>query len=210
MTSREKVLTRLDSTGIRREDEAAVPVNGVTVPLPYMVIRTIEKDAWDDLGRVCVKTIMWTIALFTANKDVALECKIRKALAISEHVANLLATIENPSSTAQALRIVFAATGEVTNPFLTDVKRQETLQIGTTAKPFVLHNGEVVTVTTSLSNMHIMLASRGVQTEITNKAVWPVAWLKLHPGENLFRYGAASGEQSLQVQIWHRQSYGGA
>ena len=39
MTSREKVLTRLDSTGIRREDEAAVPVNGVTVPLPYMVIR---------------------------------------------------------------------------------------------------------------------------------------------------------------------------
>lgn len=77
-------------------------------------------------------------------------------------------------------------------------------------KPFVLHNGEVVTVTTSLSNMHIMLASRGVQTEITNKAVWPVAWLKLHPGENLFRYGAASGEQSLQVQIWHRQSYGGA
>lgn len=81
MTSREKVLTRLDSTGIRREDEAAVPVNGVTVPLPYMVIRTIEKDTWDDLGRVCVKTIMWTIALFTANKDVALECKIRKALA---------------------------------------------------------------------------------------------------------------------------------
>lgn len=49
--------------------------------LPYMVIRTIEKDTWDDLGRVCVKTIMWTIALFTANKDVALECKIRKALA---------------------------------------------------------------------------------------------------------------------------------
>lgn len=81
MTSREKVLTRLDSTGIRREDEAAVPVNGVTVPLPYMVIRTIEKDTWDDLGRVCVKTIMWTIALFTANKDVALERKIRKALA---------------------------------------------------------------------------------------------------------------------------------
>lgn len=34
---------------------------------------------------------------------------------ISEHVANLLATITNPSSTAQALRIVFAATGEVTN-----------------------------------------------------------------------------------------------
>lgn len=129
---------------------------------------------------------------------------------ISEHVANLLATITNPSSTAQALRIVFTATGEVTNPFLTDVNRQETLQIGTPNKPFILHNGETITVTTSLSNMHIMLTSRGMETEITNKAVWPIAWLKLQPGEDLFRYGAASGEQSLQVQIWHRQSYGGA
>lgn len=130
--------------------------------------------------------------------------------AISEHVANLLATINNPSSTAQALRIVFSATGEVTNPFLTDVKRQETLQVGTANKPFVMHNGDVITVTTSLSNMHIMLTSGGVTTEITNKAVWPVAWLKLQPGENLYRYGALSGEQSLQVKIWHRQSYGGA
>ena len=130
--------------------------------------------------------------------------------AISEHVANLLATITNPSSTAQALRIIFTATGEVTNPFLTDVKRQGTLQIGTANKPFVMHNGDKITVTTSLSNMHIMLTSGGVETEITNKAVWPVAWLKLQPGENLYRYGALSGEQSLQVQIWHRQSYGGA
>ena len=129
---------------------------------------------------------------------------------ISEHVANLLATITNPSSTAQALRIVFTATGEVTNPFLTDVKRQDTLQIGTANKPFVMHNGDVITVTTSLSNMHIMLNSGGVETEITNRAAWPVAWLKLQPGENLYRYGALSGEQSLQVQIWHRQSYGGA
>lgn len=42
MTSREKVLTRLDSTGIRREDEAAVPVNGVTVPLGIVWQRFAE------------------------------------------------------------------------------------------------------------------------------------------------------------------------
>ena len=130
--------------------------------------------------------------------------------AISEHMANLLATITNPSSTVQGLRIVFSATGEVINPFLTDVKRQETLQIGTEKKPFIMHNGDTITVTTFLSNMHIIQTSGGIETEITNKAVWPIAWLKLHPGENLFRYGALSGEQALQVQIWHRQSYGGA
>lgn len=129
---------------------------------------------------------------------------------ISRRIANLLATITNPSSADQALRIVFTATGEVVNPFLIDVKRQDTLQIGTQERPFVMHNGDRITVTTSLSNMHIMLTSGGLETEITNKAVWPIAWLKLKPGENIYRYGALSGEQSMQVQIWHRQSYGGA
>lgn len=136
--------------------------------------------------------------------------RFQSTFAISEHVANLLATITNPSSTEQPLRIVFAATGEVTNPFLADVKRQKVLKVGTEQKPFVMHNGDKIEVTTALSNMHIMLNTAGQKTEITNKAVWPVAWLKLQPGENLYRYGADAGEQSLQVQIWHRQSYGGA
>lgn len=81
MTSREKVLARLDGTGIRREEETVVPINGTTVPLPYMVVRSEETDTWGDMGRVCVTMIVWTVTLFTANKDFALECKIRKALA---------------------------------------------------------------------------------------------------------------------------------
>lgn len=130
--------------------------------------------------------------------------------AISQHESNLLATITNPSSANQALRIVFTATGEVESPYLTDVKRQKVLKIGTPEQPFTMHNGDKITVTTSLSNMHITLNSGGLDTEITNRAVWPVQWLQLYPGENLYRYGADAGEQSLQVQIWHRQSYGGA
>lgn len=81
MISPEKILERLDNTGIRREEETVVPINGVTVPLPYMVVRSEEVDKWDDLGHVCITTITWTVVLFTANKDFALERKIRKALA---------------------------------------------------------------------------------------------------------------------------------
>lgn len=81
MIDNEKVLARLDGTGIRREEETAVPINGETLPLPYMVVRSEETDTWGDMGRVGFTTITWHIALFTANKDFALECKIRKALA---------------------------------------------------------------------------------------------------------------------------------
>lgn len=81
MITREKILARLDKTNIRREEETVVPINGATEQLPYMVVRSEETDTWDDMGRVCVTTIVWTVTLFTANKDFALECKIRKALA---------------------------------------------------------------------------------------------------------------------------------
>ena len=81
MNIREKVLARLDKTNIRREEETVVPINGATEQLPYMVVRSEETDAWDDNGRVCVVTIVWTVTLFTTNKYFALECKIRKALA---------------------------------------------------------------------------------------------------------------------------------
>lgn len=81
MITREEILARLDKTNIRREEETVVPINGATEQLPYMVVRSEETDTWDDMGRVCVTTIVWTVTLFTANKDLALECKIRKALA---------------------------------------------------------------------------------------------------------------------------------
>lgn len=78
---REKVDELLKSTGIPVEHERAVPINGHNLPLPYMVIRTDELDEKSDNGRVCAVTINWTVALFSANKDFALECKIRRALA---------------------------------------------------------------------------------------------------------------------------------
>ncbi len=101
MTSREKVLTRLDSTGIRREDEAAVPVNGLTVPLPYMVIRTIEKDTWDDLGRVCVKTIMTDLVEVVRDTSDESRAEILallqqlNTLVDSDTVGTLIAQINN-------------------------------------------------------------------------------------------------------------------
>lgn len=81
MKTPEEILARLDKTDIRLEDETAVPINGETAPLPYMIVRSEEIDTWDDKGRICVTTTNWTIVLFTVNKDFALECKIRKALA---------------------------------------------------------------------------------------------------------------------------------
>lgn len=77
---RSTILARLAETGIRQEAEKAVPANGTPVPLPYHVVRADEVEDGDDLGRVRIKTLTWAVALFTKNKDFALECKILAAL----------------------------------------------------------------------------------------------------------------------------------
>lgn len=77
---RSDILEKLKATGIRMEEERVVPINGSPVPLPYMVARDDETEQGDDLGRVRISLLSWTVALFTKNKDFALECKIRDAL----------------------------------------------------------------------------------------------------------------------------------
>lgn len=75
-----QVLTRLDSTGLRREQDFVVPVNGHQVKLPYMVARQEKSIDGSDNGRAQLLKTEWTVALFAANKDPALERLISRAL----------------------------------------------------------------------------------------------------------------------------------
>lgn len=78
--TREKVLERIDSTGIHREKDFAVPINGIPVPLPYLVVRTKETVTSSDNGNVQLLKIEWAVALFVTDRDTLLEAKILKAL----------------------------------------------------------------------------------------------------------------------------------
>lgn len=76
-----QILNRLDGTGIRREADSAVPMNGKVIPLPYMVVRQEVTVEGSDNGAVRFAVISWTVALFTANRDETRERLILRALA---------------------------------------------------------------------------------------------------------------------------------
>jgi len=78
--TRETVLEQIAKTGIRRESDFAVPINGSTVPLPYLVERTKENISGSDNGKVQIVKIEWAVALFAANRDTELERKIIQSL----------------------------------------------------------------------------------------------------------------------------------
>ena len=75
-----QILNRLDGVGIRREQDFAVPMNGVQVNLPYMVARQDKTIEGSDNGRAQLLKIEWTVALFSTNKNQALENLISRAL----------------------------------------------------------------------------------------------------------------------------------
>lgn len=76
----ETVTQRLEATGIRLEPEFAVPINGVTLSLPYMVTRQKITVEGSDNGNVSLCRTEWTVALFSVNKAPDLEHTIRRAL----------------------------------------------------------------------------------------------------------------------------------
>ena len=78
--TRENVLAMLNTTGIRLEADFAVPINGSPVPLPYQIVRTKETVTGSDNGQVNVLKIEWGVALFTVNRDDALEAVFLKSL----------------------------------------------------------------------------------------------------------------------------------
>lgn len=78
--TREEIYDRLDSTGIRREKDRVVPINGQQVKLPYQVVRTKETEDGDDFGRVRIQRTDWTVALFTTDRDDSLTSEISQAL----------------------------------------------------------------------------------------------------------------------------------
>lgn len=78
--TQEAVFKLLDGAGIPREADFAVPINGSTKKLPYMVARTKETIEGDDLGRIRIQRTEWIVALFTTNREDELELTTLRAL----------------------------------------------------------------------------------------------------------------------------------
>ena len=116
----------------------------------------------------------------------------------------LMGSILNPSSVSRGLTATFTATGEVVNPKLIEVNRQQSLRILVT-----LHAGDVLTVTTGAGNKRVKLLRDNEETNINNCWEFGGTWLQAEPGENLYTYEADSGLAALSVTLTSTPLYWG-
>jgi len=125
--------------------------------------------------------------------------------ALTEKVNTLIGNVHNDSSVPMGLNVMFTASGEVINPSLYDVNRHELMKINAT-----MHTGDKIIITTDAGNKRVRLISGGATSNINNLMAYPPKWLQAYEGDNLFRYDADSGIDSLSVSILSTQTYWGA
>ena len=101
--------------------------------------------------------------------------------------------------------MTFVASGEVENPGMIEVGRQEALKINTT-----MHTGDVIVITTGQGKKRVKLIRDGVETNINNLWDFGGVWLQVEPGTNVFRVTADSSVAPLEVTIASTPAYWGA
>jgi len=124
---------------------------------------------------------------------------------VTEKVNTLIGNVHNGSAVPMGLTVKFMASGTVENPSLYDVNRHELMKIDTT-----MYSGDEIIITTGDGNKRVKLISGGVMANINNLMAYPPKWLKAYQWDNLFRYNADSGIDSLSVSILSTQAYWGA
>lgn len=173
-------------------------------PSGYQMLRTVTLSLicpdpkWYALDDRLTQLAVW-------RGRLTFPLRIHPPFAISKKQNTLIGNVYNGSNVAMGLTVRFSAAGEVVNPSLYDVNSHELMQINTT-----MHAGDKIFITTGDGDKRVKLLSGGMETNINNLMAYPPKWLKAYQGDNLFRYNADSGIDSLSVTILSTQAYWGA
>lgn len=108
----------------------------------------------------------------------------------------------NEGDVSTGMRIRFTALGTVSNPILLNVDTEEFIQINATMK-----TGDVIEINTKYGSKGAKLIRDGVETDYFRYIDVDSTFMQLAIGDNMFRYDAASGVNSLEVSIFYSKEF---
>lgn len=103
--------------------------------------------------------------------------------------------------------IVITAMGTVTNPSVMRVESQQTMKIGTAAKPLTLKVGDSLRITTGTNDKHVYLDTGSGENEINSYLDESSEFIQLMRGTNTIGYNADSGAQYMEVMVKFRYKH---
>lgn len=167
----------------------------------YEVNLTATEPYWRDVTETLVP-----IANTTGGFHFPLIIPKDEGVTFGIKSASLIADVYNYSSIKVGMRIVFIAKGAVSNPQLFDVNTRKFIRLLCD-----MEAGEQVIVQTG-QDKTVTRIKNGVSEDYIGKidlAGGGNTFLELAPKDNLFRYGADSGEDMLETKIYFHNKYPG-
>lgn len=128
----------------------------------------------------------------------------------STMVMEKLKTISNTSEVDNVgVTITMTAEGNVTNPYVVCVEKNEKIKVGTELNPLNLITGDKLIITTLSNDKNIYLVRNGVKSVINEYLDEDTEFFQLSTGRNTLRYGAEAGEDYLLVSVSFRHQFMG-
>ena len=115
---------------------------------------------------------------------------------------SLIVDVYNPGHVATGMRIKLKALGQLTGPSLLNVNTREFLKLNMT-----LYAGDVVDIDTSYGKKTVVLTRAGVKSNVYRYIDVDSTFMQLDIGDNVFRYDAESGLDSLDVTLSFNAMY---
>lgn len=115
---------------------------------------------------------------------------------------SLIVDCYNAGDVSTGLRIRFTALATVENPSLINVNTYEKIKLNLTMLP-----GDVITIDTSYGSKDAVLTRAGETSSCFRDVDIDSTYMQLEIGDNLFRYDADSGLDSLNVTLFYSPKY---
>lgn len=115
---------------------------------------------------------------------------------------SLIVTVTNSGAVDVGMKIVFKASGTLTNPSLINVNTQKFFKVNKT-----MVAGEEIIIDTIIGEKKIEGYLNGITSNYFKYRDLDSEWLQLKVGDNLFRYDADQNVGNLEVYIYYNNKY---
>ncbi len=136
------------------------------------------------------------IATWIGAFEFPLEIPENEGIEMGYRSESLIVNVINDGDSDTGMIIRFRALGTVVNPSLININTYDELNLDIT-----MQGGDVIEVSTYVGKKTITLIRNNARTDIFNSIRLGSEFLQLEPGDNLFRYDAESGLESLEVSM---------
>lgn len=171
-------------------------LTNVNDPLSFSVDLMCPNPYWKTID-----TLKEDIATWQGDFGFELEL-LAEGIVFGHREPSLIVDVVNNGDVECGIKAEFKALATVVNPSILNVNTQEFIKINKT-----MVAGEVITVNTTLGNKKVESTIDGVTTNAFNYIDFESTFLQLDVSDNLFRYNAESGVESLEVTIWYVPMY---